>query len=137
MHEKNALGLWLLRLAVDRCITMADVARDLDVSPSLLSLITRDKRSVPSNLYDKIIAKYHPKGQNAYELEEAFKKLDYEGSIMSRTAIPYAVCKVVDKQTWTKEMMRLFASCVNKMSPEEVIQYKQQFKEISERQNQD
>ncbi len=136
MQEKTALGMWLSRLAVDRCITMADIAKKLDVSPSLLSLVTRGKRAVPGNLYDKIVANFHPKGQAAFELDEAFRILHYEGGIMSHESIPYAVCKVVDKHKWTKEMMKLFASCVNNLTEEEFSRYKKEFQSISKRSNQ-
>ena len=135
MQEKTTLGIWLSRLAVDRCITMADIAHELDVSPSLLSLVTRGKRAVPGNLYYKIVDKFQPKGNLAFELDEAFRKLHYEGGIMSHESVPYAVCKVVDKHKWTKEMMKLFASCVNNLTEDEISKYKEEFQRISKRTN--
>lgn len=131
MQERTALGNWLSRLALERCITMADLARELDVSPSLLSLIVRGKRAIPNNFRDKIYMKFHSTEKAACELENEFSDMYHSGGIMARESMPYVVCKTIDKHPWTKKMMKLFASCVNKLTDEDIARYEKEFTEIS------
>lgn len=135
--EKTSFGIWLGHFIVDHKTTKAAVAAILEISPSMLSLVSIGRKDIPKTFRPMLISAYGLKGEDLHKLDKAIEDTQAEVDLIKLNSEKYVVCRTVDKTVWTKDMMKLFALCVNKMTPKEVAQYKERFKEISERPNKD
>ena len=133
--DKTAFGLWLAHFMLDNGTNMAEIAKKLKVSPSLLSHISTGRRSIPKNFHYAFITEFELDTNARQELEKAIDLTEEQGKLSSSS--PYIVCRAINKQSWTKDIMKLFGMCVNKLTAEEAAQYMKQFQRISERQNND
>lgn len=131
--RKTSFGIWLAHFILDNNTTMAEVAKRLKMSPSLLSHISTGRRSIPRNLHYAFITEYKLDENAVKKLEEAIDRTEGEGILLTKPKIPCVVSRVEIKQPWTKDMMKLFAMCVNELTEKEATQYIKQFREISER----
>ena len=114
---------------------MAEVAYKLKMSPSLLSHISNGRRSIPKNLYYALVMEYRLSDTEARKLSDAIRDTEIYEYKHPRNLVRYVVCRTIDEQPFTKQIMKLFASCVNKLTEEEAAHYIKQFQKISERQN--
>lgn len=135
--EKTSFGKWLAHFIIDRNITQANIAAVLETSPSMLSLISTGRKDIPKTFRSLLILKFKLTHAEIHTLDKAIMDTQAEVEQIRLNSEKYVVCRTVDKNEWTKDMMKLFALCVNKMTPKEVSRYKELFKKISERPNKD
>lgn len=132
---KTEFGLWLAHFMLNNNTNMAEVAQKLRVSPSLLSHISTGRRAIPKNFHYAFITEFGLDAKDRQELEKAIDLTEEHGQLHLKS--PYIVCRALNDQDWTKEIMQLFGMCVNKLTQEEAMYYKKQFQKISERPNKD
>ena len=80
-------GKELRKLRIDKDETIHVMAKKLDISISYLSAIEAGSRNIPSDMVDKIIAKYHLSGERSEILRQAeaesSKEIDIDLSTVS------------------------------------------------------
>lgn len=67
----TTFGKELRKLRIDKDENIHGMAKKLDISISYLSAIEAGSRNIPSDMVDKIIAKYHLNGERSEILRQA------------------------------------------------------------------
>lgn len=83
----TTFGKELRKLRIDKDENIHDMAKKLGISISYLSAIEAGSRNIPSDMVDKIIAKYHLNGERSEILRQAeaesSKEIDIDLSTVS------------------------------------------------------
>lgn len=83
----TTFGKELRKLRIDKDENIHDMAKKLGISISYLSAIEAGSRNIPSDMVDKIVAKYHLNGERSEILRQAeaesSKEIDIDLSTVS------------------------------------------------------
>lgn len=72
--EYTKFGKFVRKLRIDRCEYLKDMADNLKVKPSFLSMVETGNKSIPNNWYETIVSRYSLNENERTELKEAIEE---------------------------------------------------------------